>query len=76
MGFTWRQTLNFPKHYLVSSFSHVKGTKISPKWVVIDAFYTQNIPKISDFGGKIGAQPRKYRVRNGGHKKKSKIPIF
>jgi hypothetical protein len=61
---------------LVRPFNHVKGNKIAPKWVVIEAFYTQNIPKISDFRGKIAAQPRKYRVRNGGNKKKSKIPIF
>ena len=69
-------TQNFPKHYLVSSFSHVKATKISPKWVIKEAFCAQNIPEISVFGVKIAAQPRKYRVHNGGHKKKSKSPIF
>ena len=68
--------LHFPKYYLVSLFRHLKGTKIALKWVVIEAFYTQNIAKISDFGGKIAAQARNYRVRNGGSKKKSKIPIF
>jgi hypothetical protein len=57
------------------SFDHQKGTKIYPRWVVNEAFYTQNIPKMRLFWVKIAAQPRKYRVRNGGHQKKSKILI-
>jgi hypothetical protein len=58
------------------SFIHAKSAKISPNWVIKEGFYAQNITEMRLFGGKIAAQPRKYRVRNGGRKKKSKIPIY